>query len=244
MKLTEAQLKRIIEEEVQRAIDEGLFDKIGGAIKGAGRYLGGKAAGAAKAAGSAVGRAAVAGADKLATATDVGLTALGQGIEDVVGAGVRGVAKGVEIGAKGAELAKKGVESVKAAAEKGAAEAEAASVTRQQRAAVEQAAGVVNNLGKMFDKIKSAPQGKQQIEDFVLTLARGAGIDLSALAASAKSGEEAGKKALASAPVSKRGFEGAGPASSRIGNISRPIGLEEQVDAITEAIMKRISKKR
>ena len=47
MKLTESQLKRIIEEEVQRAIDEGLFDKIGSAIKGAGSYLGGKLAGAA-----------------------------------------------------------------------------------------------------------------------------------------------------------------------------------------------------
>jgi hypothetical protein len=240
MKLTEAQLKRIIEEEVQRAIDEGLFDKIGGAIKGAGSYLGGKAAGAAKAAGSAVGRAAYAGADKLATATDVGLTALGQGIEDVVGAGVRGVAKGVEIGAKGAELAKKGVESVKAAAEKGAAEAEAASVTRQQRAAVEQAAGVVNNLGKMFDKIKSAPQGKQQIEDFVLTLARGAGIDLSALAASAKSSEEAGKKALASAPQSKGGYEATGARPSSLGRYQ----TEAKVHDITEAIMKRISKKR
>jgi hypothetical protein len=48
MKITEAQLKRIIAEEVQIAIDEGLFDKISGAVKGAAGYLGGKAADVAK----------------------------------------------------------------------------------------------------------------------------------------------------------------------------------------------------
>jgi hypothetical protein len=54
MKLTEAQLKAIVAEEVQAAIEEGLFGAVGGAIKGAAGALGG----AAKTVGSAVGKAA------------------------------------------------------------------------------------------------------------------------------------------------------------------------------------------
>jgi len=54
MKLTEAQLKAIVAEEVQAAIEEGLFGAVGGAIKGAAGALGG----AAKSVGSAVSKAA------------------------------------------------------------------------------------------------------------------------------------------------------------------------------------------
>ena len=54
MKLTEAQLKAIVAEEIQAAIEEGLFGAVGGAIKGAAGALGG----AAKSVGSAVSKAA------------------------------------------------------------------------------------------------------------------------------------------------------------------------------------------
>jgi hypothetical protein len=62
MKLTEAQLKRIIEEEVQAAIDEGILDmarKVGGAISGAAKVGAGaiKQAGASLAAGARAGAA-------------------------------------------------------------------------------------------------------------------------------------------------------------------------------------------
>ena len=54
MKLTEAQLKAIVAEEIQAAIEEGLFGALGGAARGAASALGG----AAKTVGSAVGKAA------------------------------------------------------------------------------------------------------------------------------------------------------------------------------------------
>lgn len=248
MKLTESQLKRIIAEEVQIAIDEGLFDKISGAVKGAAGYLGGKAAGAAKKAGSALAGAAYSAADKVATGVDRGLDAIGQGIEDTVGAGLHGIAKGVNVAKQGAQAVKKGVEATTAAAKAGAEQAEKASVVRQQRAAVEQASALVNNLSRIFDKVSTAEDGKQQIMNMINTLAVNAKIDLAELAKSVASSQAAGKETLANAPRSARGPEGAGQVTSRIGAGVRSMpgygSMEEQADAITEAILKRIIQKR
>jgi hypothetical protein len=90
MKLTEAQLKAIIAEEVQAAIEEGLFGAIGGAAKGlaglAGKAAGAVGSAAGKAAG-AVGRAASAAGGKAYGALDKGISAAEKGL-DVVGRGV------------------------------------------------------------------------------------------------------------------------------------------------------------
>ena len=75
MKLTEAQLKAIIAEEVQTAIEEGLFGAIGGAARGL-AGVAGKAAGA-------VGRAAGAVGDKAYGALNRGISAVERGGEAV-----------------------------------------------------------------------------------------------------------------------------------------------------------------
>jgi hypothetical protein len=86
MKLTEAQLKAIIAEEVQTAIEEGLFGAIGGAAKGL-AGLAGKAAGA-------VGRGAYGALDKGLSAGERAVHAAGEKI----GAGLEaGRAAGAEV---------------------------------------------------------------------------------------------------------------------------------------------------
>jgi hypothetical protein len=98
MKLTEAQLKRIIEEEVQAAIDEGIFGDIGRGLAGAGRYIGGKLAGAAGSAARKVGSAAYTGLDKigsgLSAGFDKGTEALYGGLGDITHAAGKSVLKG------------------------------------------------------------------------------------------------------------------------------------------------------
>jgi hypothetical protein len=93
MKLTEAQLKAIVAEEVQAAIEEGLFGAIGGAARGL-AGVAGKAAGA-------VGRAAGAVGDKAQSALDRGLSAVGRGSDAVGKAAAAGIEK---VRAAGAEV--------------------------------------------------------------------------------------------------------------------------------------------
>jgi hypothetical protein len=93
MKLTEAQLKAIVAEEVQAAIEEGLFGAIGGAARGL-AGVAGKAAGA-------VGRAAGAVGDKAQSALDRGLSAVGRGSDAVGKAAAAGLDK---LGKAGGEV--------------------------------------------------------------------------------------------------------------------------------------------
>ncbi len=93
MKLTEAQLKAIIAEEVQAAIEEGLFGALGGAAKGL-ASVGRKAAGA-------VGRAASAAGEKAYGALERGISAGERGL-DVVGKGLGAAAE--KVGKAGGEV--------------------------------------------------------------------------------------------------------------------------------------------
>jgi hypothetical protein len=93
MKLTEAQLKAIIAEEVQTAIEEGLFGAIGGAARGL-AGVAGKAAGA-------VGRAAGAVGDKAYGALNRGISAIERGNEAFGKAAAAGLDK---LGKAGGEV--------------------------------------------------------------------------------------------------------------------------------------------
>jgi hypothetical protein len=93
MKLTEAQLKAIIAEEVQAAIEEGLFGALGGAAKGL-ASIGRQAAGA-------VGRAASAAGEKAYGALERGISAGERGL-DVVGKGLGAAAE--KVGKAGGEV--------------------------------------------------------------------------------------------------------------------------------------------
>jgi len=93
MKLTEAQLKAIVAEEVQAAIEEGLFGALGGAARGL-ASVGRKAAGA-------VGRAAGAAGEKAYGALERGIAAGERGLE-TVGKGLGAAAE--KVGKAGGEV--------------------------------------------------------------------------------------------------------------------------------------------
>ena len=195
MKLTEAQLKRIIEEEVQRAIDEGIFD-IARGLAGAGKYVGGKLAGAA---GSAARKA---------------------------GAGL----------SKAGSAAKAGLGKVAGAVETGFDKATAAG--RQAAGEITHAAGKAIYVGKVRDLETSLP-------DLIDGLAAGK-------TTSGEYGQEGYleliekvydilKKAEDKIEFIKKAEQ---DAADPMDAPRAPRRMEERVDAITEAIMKRISQKR
>ena len=94
MKLTEAQLKRIIEEEVQIAIDEGLLDFARGAY-GIASAAGSKLAGAARGAAGKFGSAAKGAVKAVGTGLDKGLTGLSTGIKSAAGAATQAASRAV-----------------------------------------------------------------------------------------------------------------------------------------------------
>ena len=212
MKLTEAQLKRIIAEEVQTAIDEGILDWFSnsgdaGSYREPGTSFSDRLKGAA---GRLTGAAkkAIGGAAKVA---DVGLS-FPKTLDDA------------------------------------AVNAIYASRTGKDKRLVQKASALVNQLSRAFEDVSVIDGGKQQIMDMINTLALSGDIDLDELAKSVASSRAAGREALANAPRSARGPEGAGQVTSRIGAGVRSIpgygSMEEQADAITEAILKRIIQKR
>jgi hypothetical protein len=195
MKLTESQLKRIIEEEVQRAIDEGIFDVARG-LFGAGKYVGGKLAGAA---GSA-GRAASAGLSRAGSAAKAGLGKVATGVETAFD--------------KATEAGYGAVGDVVHAAGK--------SVLKGKVRDLETA------LPSLIDNLKAGrtTASEETKEDYLVLLDMVAEILQDGL--DSIEGLNAGLRAAADPMDAPR----------------TPKRMEEQVDAITEAIMKRISKKR
>ena len=145
MKLTEAQLKAIIAEEVQAAIEEGLFGAIGGAAKGL-AGLAGKAAGA-------VGRAASAAGGKAYSALDRGISAAERGL-DVVGRGVGGAIGAVaDAGGEVLDAARMG--SLKADVNK----------------SVSMASNTIQQMFKLASQGKGKPEFAQLLNDFAQELA-------------------------------------------------------------------------
>jgi len=189
MKLTEAQLKRIIEEEVQLAIEEGIFGDIGRGLAGAGKYVGGKLAGAAGSAARKVGSAAYTGADKF-------FTGIGSAFDKAKEAGYG--AAGDVVHAAGKSVLKGKVRDLETA------------------------------LPSLIDNLKAGrtTASEETKEDYLVLLDMVAEILQDGL--DSIEGLNAGLRAAADPMDAPRA----------------PRRMEERVDAITEAIMKRISKKR
>ena len=195
MKLTESQLKRIIAEEVQNAIDEGLFDF----VRGAGRAAGD----------------AFSGAVNKVFAMPHALTA--DAITNAVYAARRD--KDKRLIQKAGDLANQLAKHMEQISIIGLPETEAANLSFFETLA----ASIGSN-------VEDLPKFKRQVEKETLV-------------GTAERPDNASRSAI---EMSRR--RGMGPVASRIGPSVRPIpgygSIEEQAEAITEAILKRIIQKR
>lgn len=156
MKLTEAQLKAIVAEEVQAAIEEGLFGALGGAAKGL-ASVGRKAAGA-------VGRAAAAAGEKAYGALDRGISAAERGLDVVGTKAAAGLEKVRAAGAEVLDSAEMG--SLQADVQKTVGMAKAA--TRKLQGAAgrakgnEQFAALLGDFAAELSDLASAAQAAQR----------------------------------------------------------------------------------
>lgn len=212
MKLTEAQLKHIIEEEVQLAIEEGIFGDIGRGIAGVGKYVGGQALGAASSAAkkagaglSKAGSAAVAGLGNVATGIDTGFKTGWAAVEKGAGELTQAALKSVYSGK---------VRDLETDLPNLIDNLQAGETSTGEFGLGYGVGGYTELIEKVHDIIK---QADDKIKDI-------------------KKAKEEMKK-----PLTPKKVQGpVGPMDAP----PTPEMVREQVDAITEAIMKRISQKR